>query len=138
MFSIRILLVDDFPVWRLQLRSILAAHPEWQVVGEASDGLEALQKAEQLSPDLILLDIGLPKLNGIAVEYRLCETVPAAKVIFVTQNDDLDVVEAVFSNRTQGYVLKSDARRELVPAIQTVLRGDRFLSSGVKFDSVLA
>jgi len=137
-FSIRILLVDDFPVWRLQLRSILAAHPEWQVVGEASDGLEALQKAEQLSPDLILLDIGLPKLNGIAVEYRLCETVPAAKVIFVTQNDDLDVVEAVFSNRTQGYVLKSDARRELVPAIQTVLRGDRFLSSGVKFDSVLA
>ena len=138
MMHLRILVVDDYTVWRQHIRSILEPWPELEVIGEASDGLEALQNAEQLSPDLILLDIGLPKLNGIAVEYRLCETVPAAKVIFVTQNDDLDVVEAVFRNRTQGYVLKSDARRELVPAIQTVLRGDRFLSSGVKFDSVLA
>ena len=132
MFSIRILLVDDFPVWRLQLRSILAAHPEWQVVGEASDGLEALQKAEQLSPDLILLDIGLPKLNGIETKNRLCKIVPATKVIFVTAISDADVVEAALANGAQAYVLKADIARELLPAINAVLRGKKFASSGVK------
>ena len=129
--NVRILLVDDVPVWRLQFRSILATRPEWQIAGEAADGLEALQKAEELKPDLILLDIGLPKLNGLEAENRLRQLVPGAKVIFVTAVSDVDVVQTALGNGAQAYVLKADAARELLPAITAVLQGKKFASSGV-------
>jgi DNA-binding NarL/FixJ family response regulator len=102
------------------------------VIGEASDGLEAVQKAETLKPDLILLDIGLPYLNGIETENRLCRLVPSAKVLFLTQNNDADIVWAALSNGALGYVLKTDAGSELLPAIKAILRGEKFVSSGVR------
>ena len=130
--AVRVLLVDDFEPFRRTVRSILARQPELQVVGEAADGFEAFQKAEALNPDLILLDIGLPSLNGIEVANRLCSS--GAKVLFVTGNNDADVVRAALSNGAKGYVLKVDAGSELLLAIKAILRGEKFVSSGTKRD----
>jgi DNA-binding NarL/FixJ family response regulator len=112
---------------------MLESCPEFRVVGEASDGLEAVQRAEQLEPDLILLDIGLPNLNGIEAESRLRQTLPNAKILFLTQENDAGLARNVLSDGAQGYVLKMDAGRELVSAIKAVVRGDKFVSSGIKW-----
>lgn len=125
----RTLVVDDYAWWRRHICAELKARPELQVVGEAWDGLEAVRMCEELRPDLILLDIGLSSLNGIEVEKRICQLVPSAKVLFLSQNNDAEVVQAALGNGAQGYVLKADAGSELLPAIKAILRGERFVSS---------
>ena len=132
MSSIRILIADDFRDWRRQVHSLLQARPEWQVIAEASDGSEAVQKAEDLKPDLILLDIGLPKLNGIEAARRIRQRSPSSKIIFLSQNSDLDFVRAAVGMGALGYVLKTDAGRELLPAVVAVLGGKQFFSTSVK------
>ena len=129
---IRVLVVDDFENWRRQVHSLLQARPAWQVIAEASDGSEAVQKAEDLKPDLILLDIGLPKLNGIEAARRIRQCSPSSKIVFLSQNSDLDFVRAAVGMGALGYVLKTDAGRELLPAVDAVLRGEQFFSSSVK------
>lgn len=129
--SVRVLVVDDYVPFRRFLLSELGKDLELEIIGEASDGLEAVQKAKELQPDLIVLDIGLPKLNGIEAGKRIHEVVPGAKILFVTQNNDVDVVRAVLSNGASGYVLKPDASKELLQAVKTVLQGDRFVSARV-------
>ena len=94
---IRVLVVDDFEDWRRQVRLLLQARPEWQVIAEASDGSEAVQKAEDLKPDLILLDIGLPKLNGIEAARRIRQVSPSSKIIFLSQDNDPEIVQAALS-----------------------------------------
>ena len=94
---IRILIVDDYENWRRQVRLLLQARPEWQVICEASDGSEAVQKAEELKPDLILLDIGLPTLNGIEVARRIRQLSPNSKIVFLSQDNSLDVVQVALS-----------------------------------------
>ena len=128
----RVLIVDDFENWRRQVHSLLQARPAWQVIAEASDGSEAVQKAEDLKPDLILLDIGLPKLNGIQAARRIRQRSPSSKIVFLSQNSDLDVVRAALGTGALGYVLKTDAGRELLPAVDAVLRGKQFVSSSLK------
>ena len=128
----RILVVDDYEAFRRFVRSALGKRAELQIVGEVSDGFEAVQKVEELKPDLVLLDIGLPTLNGIEAARRMSKLAPGSKVIFLTQENDSDVVQAALSNGAKGYVLKSDAESELVQAIEAVLRGGYFLSSGTK------
>jgi DNA-binding NarL/FixJ family response regulator len=130
--SIRILITDDYPDWRRQVHSLLLARPTWQVVAEASEGLEAVQKAEELKPDLILLDIGLPQLNGIRAARQIRQRSPGSKIIFLSLNSDLDIVRAAMSTGALGYVLKIDARRELLPAMDAVLSGKQFVSSSLK------
>lgn len=132
--SIRILIIDDFKAWRGQVHSLLQTRPAWQLI-EASDGLEAVEKAEDLKPDLILLDIGLPNLNGIEAARQIRQSSPNSKVIFLSQNTDLEIVRAALSTGALGYVRKIDARRELLPAMDAVLRGEQFISSsnGFKF-----
>lgn len=103
-----------------------------QVVGEAADGLEAVEKACTLKPDLVLLDIGLPKLNGIDAARQMRQALPAVKIIFMSQNNDRDVMEAVLRAGAHAYVLKIDAATELLLAVAAVLNGETFLSSGVK------
>lgn len=106
--------------------------PELQVICEASDGLEAVQEAEELKPDLILLDIGLPKLNGIKTARRIRRLSPGSKIIFLSLHNSLNVVQAALSTGALGYVVKTDAQRELLPAVDSVLRGKQFISSSLK------
>jgi two-component system nitrate/nitrite response regulator NarL len=130
--SVRILVVDDLEPWRRQVCRMLQTGPELCVVAEAGDGLEAVQKAKELQPDLILLDIGLPDLNGIEVANRIRQSDPGAKIIFLTQHNDEDIVGTVLSAGARGYILKIDAGRELLKAVTGILGGDNFVSSGIK------
>ena len=127
-----ILVADDFKDWRRQVRLLFQARPEWQVIAEASDGSEAVQKAQDLKPDLIVLDIGLPKLNGIEAARRIQQISPSSKIVFLSQNNDHDVVRAALGTSALGYVLKTDAQNELLPAVDAVLRGKQFVSSSLK------
>jgi DNA-binding NarL/FixJ family response regulator len=130
--SVRILVVDDLEAWRRRICSLLQRRPEFRVVAEAADGLEAVQKAQDLKPDLILLDIGLPTLDGVEAANRIRQVAPDAAIIFLTANRNKDVVRAALSSGVRGYVLKTDAGRELLTAVAGVLSGDDFVSSGIK------
>src|SRR6476469_7079483 len=129
--SIHILIADDYEDWRRQVRLLFQARPEWQVIAEAADGPEAIQKAEELKPDLIVLDIGLPKLNGIEAARQIRRLSPNSKIVFLSQNDDLDVVRAALGT-AQGYVYKTDVLSDFLPAIHAVLQGKQFVSRGLK------
>jgi CheY-like chemotaxis protein len=111
---------------------LLQARPEWQVIAEASDGSETIQKAEELKPGLILLDIGLPKLNGIEAARRIRQLSPSSKIVFLSHNNDRDFVRAALSTGALGYIHKTDAAGELLPAVDAVLRGQQFVSSILK------
>lgn len=132
MSAVRVLVVDDFEPFRRFVCSKVEEKPDLQVICEVSDGLEAVQKAEELQPGLILLDIGLPKLSGLEAAKRIQRVAPGSKILFLSQENDSDLVRAALSNGAKGYVLKSDAGSELVLALEAVLRGGHFLSSGLK------
>lgn len=110
---------------------MLQDQPQFQIVGEASDGLEAIQKSKELQPDLILLDIGLPKLNGIEAARRICATAPHSTILFVSENQCPALAhEALRAGRcARGYVVKSDAATEVLPAMEGVMQGREFVSS---------
>jgi DNA-binding NarL/FixJ family response regulator len=131
--SVSILLVDDFEDWRKQVRSQLQARPEWQVICEVSDGAEAVRMAEESKPDIILLDIGLPKLNGIEAARRIQKLSPNSKIVFLTTDNALDIVQEALSTGVQGYVYKGRAQCDLLPAIDAVLQGDQFLADALKY-----
>lgn len=109
------------------VHSTLANEKQWNVIAEVADGLEAVYEAQRLQPDLILLDIGLPSLNGVDAARRINQVAPKAKIVFVTQNTDTDVIRAALDTGAQGYVLKADAAT-LAFAIKAVLRGEKFVS----------
>ena len=127
--TVRILVVDDFEMFRQFVVELLGKRPELQVVGEASDGLEALQKAVELRPDLILLDIALPSLNGIEVARQMRSLVPESKIIFLTQESSSDVVQEALSVGAQGYVTKNMVLADLFAAVETVFSGMTFVSN---------
>jgi DNA-binding NarL/FixJ family response regulator len=115
------------------IRLELQQRVEFQVIGEVCDGLEAVEKAQNLQPDLILLDIGLPKLNGLEACRRIRELSPNSKILFFSQEPYSDVVGEALSLGALGYVLKSHAQSDLRPAIEAVLRGEHFVSSALSF-----
>jgi DNA-binding NarL/FixJ family response regulator len=121
--------VDDFEMFRQFVVELLGKRPELQVVGEASDGLEAIQKALQLRPDLILLDIGLPNLNGIEVARQMRSLVPESKIIFLTRESSADVVQKAFSVGARGYIFKTMVLPDLFVAVATVISGMTFVSN---------
>ena len=127
--SIRVLVVDDFEPFRRVVCSILHNKLGFRIIVEASDGVEAIELAQALQPDLILLDIGLPKLNGIEAARRIRRLAPQSKILFVSQESSVDVVQAAFSLGASGYVVKMDVGRELLTAVDAVLRGERFVGS---------
>jgi DNA-binding NarL/FixJ family response regulator len=128
---VRVLVVDDYEPFRRFVCSTLGKSSDLQVVGEADDGLEAIHKAEELQPDLIVLDIGLPTLNGIEAARRIRKLSPESKILFVSQESSADVVQAALRVGALGYVVKSHAGIELLAAVQAVRQGGRFLSSGL-------
>src|ERR1700746_3987814 len=126
--STRILVVDDHQPFRQFVVSMLEDQPELQIIGEAQDGLEAVQKAGQLKPELIVLDIGLPKLNGLDAARQICKLLPDSKILFVSQESSADIMQEALCTGAMGYVVKVDARTELLDAIAALLRGEQFVS----------
>ena len=129
--AVRILVADAFQPWRGTVCSLLKRRAELQVVGEVADGLAAVQEASKLKPDLILLDVGLPNLNGIEAAKRIRQVVSGAKILFLTVISQAEVAQAALSSGGQGYVLKQNAGSELWPAIEAVLQGKQYVSSGL-------
>ncbi len=131
MSLIRILVVDDFEPWRRFVLSMLKQNPELQVVCESSDGLEAVQRAEELQPDLILLDVGLPRLNGIEAARRIRQIAPHSRILFVSQESSPEVAKEGLRLGAWGYVIKSHAGGELLAAVEAVIRGEQFVSASL-------
>ena len=129
---IRVLVVEDYRDWRKLVRLLFQIRPEWQIICEVSDGLEAVEKAGELKPDIILLDIGLPTLNGIEAARQIRQRSPSSKIIFLSLDNSLDVVQEALSTGALAYVDKTQAGSDILPAVEAVLRGGRFVSSNVK------
>jgi DNA-binding NarL/FixJ family response regulator len=119
--------VDDFEPFRQFLSTTLQKQSDLQIIGEVSDGLEAVQKAEELQPDLILLDIGLPKMNGIEAARRIRDCASKSKILFVSQESSTDMVQGALDAGAHGYLVKTDVESELLTAVNAVLRGERFI-----------
>ena len=128
--SVRVLLVDDLEPFRILVRSLVQEQSAFQVVGEASDGLAAVQQAKELQPDLVLLDIGLPELDGLGAADRIREVSPSSRIVFLTQYNSPEMVRAALDGKAYGYVLKTDIG-ELLAAMRAVLSGNRFVSASV-------
>jgi len=126
-----VLLVDDYEPWRRFERLTLLAREDLQIVGEASDGDEAIQKVEDLKPEVILLDISLPGLNGIDTARKIALVAPNSKILFVSEYRSPDIAEEALGTGAAGFVIKSDAARELLPAIKDALEGKRFISASL-------
>ena len=129
--TVRVLVVDDYEPFRRFVCSTLKQRPGLQVAGEASDGLEAVRKAEELQPDLIVLDLGLPSLNGLEAARRIRKVVPACEILFVTQESSADVVQEALSLGALGYVMKAHAGGELLAAVEAVCQGRQFIGKGL-------
>jgi DNA-binding NarL/FixJ family response regulator len=129
---VRVLVVEDFVPFRHLICSKLEEKPGFQVVCQVSDGLDAVQKAEELKPELILLDVGLPSMNGIAVAREIRKRAPDSKIIFVSQESSADVVQEAFRSGARGYVAKLRVGTDLLPAVEAVLEGRQFISSNLQ------
>jgi CheY-like chemotaxis protein len=127
--SLRVLVVDDFVPWRNYLVTKLGENPALQIVGMASDGREAVLKATELHPDLILMDVNLPELSGIQAAATILGLSPESKILFVSQNLDFDIALAALNAGGFGYLVKSDAESELLRAVEAVMSGERFVSA---------
>lgn len=125
---VRILVVEDFADWRSYISEKLRDIPRLTVIHFAVDGLEAVRKAAELKPDLILMDIGLPSLSGIEASRKIRTLVPESKVIFVTAETSASVAEEALSLGAAGYVLKTAVDSDLLQAIEAVMSGRRFVS----------
>jgi len=131
MSELRVLVVEDYEPFRRFISSTLQTRPDLQIVGEMSDGLEAVLQVQQLRPELILLDVGLPTLNGIEAARRIRALSPNSKILFVTQESSAEVVQEAFRVGALGYVVKTQAGVDLLAAVESVCQSRRFVSQGV-------
>lgn len=122
----RILVVDDHDVVRHGVLLILRAHPEWEIVGEAGDGFEAIAKAQSLDPDLIILDISMPRKDGLEVLTELVQMKTRARILVLTMHESKELADALQSAGASGYVIKTQAARDLVRAVQEIFDGKKF------------
>jgi DNA-binding NarL/FixJ family response regulator len=132
--SVRILLADDFEPFLRFIASTLRNEPGFQIVGEALDGREAVQKAGELKPDLIVLDIDLPKLNGIEAARQIRSVSADSKILFLTGDNDPQIAQVALDTGACGYVVKLYAAAELLPAVKAVLLGKRYVSKQLAVD----
>jgi DNA-binding NarL/FixJ family response regulator len=123
--------VEDNEPWHRFFSTTLQKQPEIEIIGRVSDGLQAVHRAERLKPDLILMDIGLPTLNGIEAARRIRDVSPTSKILFVSENRSPEVAQKALSDGAGGYVIKSGAASELLPAVKAILEGKRFISASL-------
>ena len=128
---VRVFVVEDYEPLRRFVCAMLGQRQDLQVIGEASDGLEAIRRAEELQPDLMVVDIGLPTLNGIEVARRIRKLCPDCKILFMSQESSADIAQAAFSSGAMGYVVKANADSELLAAVEAVCQGRQFVSGGL-------
>jgi len=128
---VRILIVDDHDVVREGVRSILKKRSDWEIIGEASNGQEAIAQTESLRPDVIILDITMPRMSGLDVARKITQTTPSSRVVMFTMHDSGTVEQAVKGSGAHGLVLKLNAARDLVKAVDAVVAGGTFFSSAV-------
>jgi DNA-binding NarL/FixJ family response regulator len=131
MNSVRILIADDHELFRRGLAAELTQVPGWVVAGEAANGRDAVELAAALKPDLVVLDLTMPELNGLEAARKIISANPAARVLILTAHESEQLVREVLSAGAQGYVLKSDAGRILIAALQALLDGRSFFTSNV-------
>ena len=128
---LRLVLADDHEVTRTGFVALLAGHPHFEVVGQASNGQEAVDLCEQLLPDIVILDIRMPVLNGLGAARLLQQRLPAVKVVIFTMDDSVDHLEAAMNAGAVGYLLKDASRAEVIDALQRVAAGEEALDSSV-------
>jgi DNA-binding NarL/FixJ family response regulator len=133
--SIRILVVEDHVLVRQNLCTLLKAQPDMQVIAEATDGLEAVRKAEEFQPDLVLLDIGLPELSGLHATGLIKKAAPKAEILVVTQYEEQFFARHAFAAGALGFLTKTQATAELIPAVRQVFAGKRFVSRKSQLES---
>src|SRR6184192_499402 len=131
MSALRIFVADDHEVVRKGLMSLLHAQPEWKICGEAGDGRVAVENAQRLKPDVIILDIGMPSLNGLEATRQILKTNPEAKVLILTLHESEQMVREVLNAGARGFVLKSDAARDMVAAVEALRRDKTYFTSKV-------
>jgi two-component system response regulator NreC len=131
MKRIRILLVDDHAVVRQGFKMILAEQPDMEIIGEAGNGREALALAESLKPDIVVMDVAMPELNGIEATRRLGESVPHARVVALSMHKDSVYVREILRAGARGYLLKDSVAADLVSAVRSVARGEGYISPQV-------
>ncbi|MGO9241133.1 MAG: response regulator [Bryobacteraceae bacterium] len=136
MKKIRIILADDHSVVRQGFRRILEAQPDMDIVGEASNGREALEQAAKLTPDVVVMDVAMPELNGIEATRRLSEATPHSRVLALSMHKDSVYVREILRAGARGYLLKDAVDEDLIAAVRAVSRGEGYLSPGVA-DAVL-
>ena len=129
--TVRVLVVDDYEPFRRFVCATLGERQDTQVIGEASDGLSAIRKAEELKPDIIVLDIGLPALNGIEAGRRIRKLCPDCKILFLSQESSVELAEQTFKLGASAYIVKTHAGSELLAAVEAVRQGRRFVSKGL-------
>ena len=127
----RILIAEDHTILREGLRALLSSEPNFEVVGEAEDGREAIRRVEELKPDLILTDLSMPKMNGVEAIREIRKRAPETKILALTVHRTEEYILEVLQAGADGYILKDASSTELIMAIKSVLRGDRFLSPSV-------
>lgn len=127
---IRILLVDDHPVVRHGLRALLGLLPDWEVIDEAEDGSEALDKVQRLNPDVVVLDISMPKMGGLEACRLIRETAPQCEILILTQHDSPQMLREALDAGARGYVMKSHAARDLLDAVEAVSQHKSFTALG--------
>jgi len=129
--AVKILIADDHEVVRRGIAAQVAQHPDWEVIAEASNGREAVELAQRLKPDLLVLDLTMPELNGLAAASRIIAEQPEARILILTVHDSEQLVREVLAAGARGYVLKSDAGRILMAALETLLEGGSFFTPKV-------
>jgi DNA-binding NarL/FixJ family response regulator len=129
--SVRILIVDDHPTVRSGLKSLLNEHDGWEVVGEAQDGIEAVDEVQRLTPDVVVLDVSMPRMNGLQACRIIRQNTPKCEVLIVTQHDSPQMMREAADCGARGYVVKSNVARDLLTAVETV-SGHRDFAPGTR------
>jgi DNA-binding NarL/FixJ family response regulator len=128
MALVQVLVVDDSTHWRNFVLSYFETKTGYEIIGVAVNGAEAVHKMDQLRPDVILMDINLPEVDGIEAARQICNIYPGSKIVFVSMIDDSEIVQAAFKAGGSGYILKHDFAQDLFPGIRAVLDGRQFIS----------